>query len=68
MRREGKQWDRVTGEDLDQENAKRRKQNQAILKSKEFVDACELVDIKPTVRQASKYRRKKGLAYNGQNT
>lgn len=30
-----------------------------------FKDACERVETKPTSRQASKYRNKKGLAYKG---
>lgn len=30
-----------------------------------FIEACERVDIKPTVRQASKWRNHKGLAYKG---
>jgi len=32
-------------------------------KNGEFIDACELVDIKPTARQASKFRNKRGKAY-----
>ena len=31
--------------------------------NQEFIFACEKVDIKPTRRQASKWRNKKGLAY-----
>ena len=30
-----------------------------------FRSACEKVGIKPTARQASKYRNKKGLAFKG---
>ncbi|MFA5025086.1 MAG: hypothetical protein WC503_01065 [Candidatus Shapirobacteria bacterium] len=30
---------------------------------KAFISACEKVGIKPTSRQASKYRAKKGLAF-----
>lgn len=31
----------------------------------QFKSACESEKIKPTKRQASKYRRKEGIAYNG---
>jgi len=31
--------------------------------NKNFISACEKAGIKPTQRQASKYRRKVGLAY-----
>jgi len=30
---------------------------------KRFVEACEDAEVKPTVRQASKWRRKKGKAW-----
>ena len=30
---------------------------------KRFVEACEGAEVKPTVRQASKWRRKKGKAW-----
>ena len=33
--------------------------------NKEFLAACDLVGIKPTTRQASKYRNKKGKAFKG---
>lgn len=29
----------------------------------EFVKACELAKVKPTVRQASKYKSRRGSAY-----
>ena len=29
----------------------------------QFIGACQIKGIEPTARQASKYRRKKGLAY-----
>jgi len=32
-------------------------------KNEEFQKACEKVNIKPTTRQASKWRMKKGLAW-----
>lgn len=31
--------------------------------NKEFITACEAVDIPPTLRQASKFRNKRGKAY-----
>jgi hypothetical protein len=31
----------------------------------QFQNACSKVGIKPTARQASKWRNKKGLAYHG---
>ena len=31
---------------------------------KGFIDACVKADIPPTIRQASKYRRKIGTAFN----
>lgn len=39
--------------------------NTSVLKSPAFKKACEAVGIKPTVRQASKFKRKMGLAYRG---
>ena len=39
--------------------------NDAFAKTnQEFQDACSKVDVKPTRRQASKWRRKLGKAYN----
>ena len=29
-----------------------------------FIDSCTKVGIEPSIRQASKYRNKQGLAYN----
>ncbi|KKM94612.1 hypothetical protein LCGC14_1196550 [marine sediment metagenome] len=31
--------------------------------NKRFVEACESAEVKPTVRQASKWRREKGKAW-----
>jgi len=36
--------------------------NTHIIEQQMFKEACEVVGIKPTRRQASKWRRKKGLA------
>jgi len=33
------------------------------LDNKEFNDLCQKFDVKPTARQASKYRNKKGALY-----
>jgi len=33
--------------------------------NQEFIKDCEKVNLKPTKRQASKYRRKTGKAYKG---
>ena len=30
-----------------------------------FIEACEKAEVKPTARQASKWRTKSGKAYNG---
>lgn len=37
--------------------------NRQFAKRPEFIAACERAEIKPTERQASKFRRGKGLAY-----
>lgn len=63
----GEQWPRVHGPDLDPGNKKRYKANTQIRKSDTFRAACEKVGISPTQRQASKFRRKRGLAYEGIN-
>ena len=68
MKYNGQQWDRVTGPDLDEGKAKRTKLNLVILKSQVFIDACEKTGSRPTRKQASKYRRKKGKAYIGHQT
>lgn len=65
MRHSGHQWDRVTGPDLDTGKAERHKLNLETLKSKVFIAACEKVETRQTLKQAGKYRRKKGKAYCG---
>lgn len=32
-------------------------------KNREFIEGCKLAGVPPTVRQASKWRREKGLAF-----
>lgn len=60
----GQQWTRVTGVNLNLENAKKAVANKARLTSASFKKACENVGIEVTARQASKWNNKKGLAYN----
>ena len=64
-RKEYHMWTRVFGPNLDPGNKERMKKNIAVQESKVFIDACKKENIEPTRRQASKFRRKKGLAYNG---
>ena len=56
-------WTRVTGPNLQLSHAERGKQNSNTFKSEVFVNACDAVGIKPTGRQASKFRRKLGRAF-----
>lgn len=37
--------------------------NREFTKDENFIKCCEMANVKPTKRQASKYRRKMGLAY-----
>ena len=37
--------------------------NREFSKDKEFIKCCEIAKVIPTKRQASKFRRKMGLAY-----
>lgn len=62
--RENHQWKRVYGPNLDQENANKAKVNKDTQNNEIFKKACEAVGIEPTRRQASKFRRKRGLAFN----
>jgi hypothetical protein len=57
------EWERVTGPDLDSGKRKRYLENNAILKDEVFIEACKWAGIKPTRRQASKWKTKKGIAY-----
>jgi len=57
------EWERVTGNDLDPGNRKRYLENNGILRDKVFVEACKQAGIEPTRRQASKWKRKKGIAH-----
>lgn len=61
--RDGRMWERVSGPDLCPGNRKRYKENTQVMESGVFVTACTRVKIPPTRKQASKFRRKKGLAW-----
>lgn len=61
------EWIRVYGPDLKPEHAEEAKKNKQIFENDEFKQACEQVGIKPTLRQASKFKRKKGLAFMDKN-
>lgn len=61
------QWTRVTGPNLCPEYAERAKKNDGVVNSPQFKEACEKAGIEPTRRQASKFRRKMGLAYQNRN-
>jgi len=56
-------WERVHGPDLDPNNGIRAAVNQKILKSEIFIDACKRANIIATKRQASKWNKKRGLAF-----
>jgi len=58
-----KEWVRVSGPDLQPQHEKRMLLNSKILASGVFLDACKELDIKPTRRQARKFRGKTGIVY-----
>jgi len=45
------------------EEVAHQEKNASILKSESFIQLCENAGIKPTKRQAVKYKNKRGLAY-----
>lgn len=49
------------------ESEKNRARNEAMLNSKIFRKACEMANIPPTKRQASKFRRNQGVAHRFYN-
>lgn len=61
------QWTRVTGPNLSPESLERGKKNEDTMKSSHFKESCEKAGIPATRRQASKFRRKLGLAYRHHN-
>ena len=56
-------WIRVYGPDLDPDRLEREKANKNIYESEDFQELCKKANIDPNKRQASKYRRKRGLVY-----
>lgn len=58
------QWIRVFGPDLQPQHKERAKKNQKTLRSEKFLVACSAAEVEPTKRQASKYRKGRGLAFN----
>ncbi len=61
------QWARVTGPNLSPDSVERGVKNGDVLKSPQFKEACEKAGIPATRRQASRFRRKLGLAYSHRN-
>lgn len=57
-------WARVHGPDNDVNKADRTKANKSVFETEVFKKACEAAGIDPTIRQASKFRRKRGIAFN----
>jgi len=56
-------WIRVTGPDLDTKNKERRKANDIVLADSIFLEACKLAGIPSTKRQARKWQKGRGKAY-----
>ena len=61
----GKQWDRVTGADLNPNKKALAERNKSTLTNPVFIKACEAVNIPPSKRQASKWNNKMGKARKG---
>lgn len=59
----GLQWIRVHGPDLCPRKAINAKANLATKNNPLFEESCVSANIRPTIRQASKWNNKKGLAY-----
>ena len=57
------QWIRVFGPNLQPQHAEEGKKNRAVFELTKFKRACDLAGIEPTIRQASKFRKKRGLAF-----
>lgn len=47
---------------------KKRIINKKFTEDKFFIECCEKATIEPTIRQASKFRNEKGLAYKVRNS
>ena len=67
-RKEYHNWPRVFGPDLDRGKKERARRNLETMKNKAFIEACKLVDIEPTRRQAGKWNNKKGKAYESKTS
>ena len=61
------QWTRVHGADIEPGHDARCKLNVARMADQAFTKACEVVGVKVTRRQASKWNNKGGAAYNVAN-
>lgn len=60
----GHQWIRIHNMfNLEPVHDKNARLNRAAFESQQFRNACSEAGIEPTIRQASKYRRKTGLAW-----
>ena len=59
----GNQWERVQGPNL-KDTTVEFNRNTGTLSDPTFLRACDLAEIKPTRRQASKYSRGLGKAYS----
>lgn len=62
-KKNGQQWDRVSGEDLHTFNKDKANKNKSIMSNDIFIQACKNVNIPVTKRQANKWNNKKGLAF-----
>lgn len=60
---DGKKWKRVVGPNLEPQHDERRNENQKIFNKEVFKNACEAAGVEPTIRQASKFKNKKGIAF-----
>jgi len=60
-----REWVRVSGPDLQPQHGERRLLNDKVLASENFLTACTKAGVEPTRRQARKFRRKTGRAFNG---
>jgi len=56
-------WERVKSTPPNPKELERRILNKNVFEDPKFKEACKNADIKPTLRQASKFVRRKGLAY-----
>jgi len=56
-------WQRVHGPDLDKNKKDRENANKQTLENDFFKEMCSNAGVEPTKRQASKYRRNRGIAY-----